>query len=78
MLSPSTRKTDVVVKRRAFRQFGFGEYWIVDPIAETVEVFRGDGDWREPVERLSRATGPHTLTSPLFPGLILSLEQVFE
>src|ERR1700724_2992498 len=39
-----TRKTEVVVKRRAFRQFGLGEFWLVDPAAETVEVFRG-GDW---------------------------------
>jgi len=78
VLSPSTRKTDVVVKRRAFRRFGFGEYWIVDPIAETVEVFRGDGDWHEPVMRLSRPAGPQTLTSPLFPGLALALDQIFE
>ena len=77
VISPSTRNADVFAKRRTFRRFGLGEYWLVDPAAETVEVFRG-GDWQEPVLRLSRTAGPRTLTSPLFPGLALSLDQIFE
>ena len=78
VLSPSTRRLDVVLKRHAYRKFGFGEYWMVDPEAETIEVFRGDGDWLQPAVRLSRAQGPQVLASPLFPGLALGLEQVFE
>jgi Uma2 family endonuclease len=78
VLSPSTRRIDLRVKRLAYRKFGFGEYWIVDPAAETVAAFRGEGDWLEPVARMSRADGPQTLTSPLFPGLVLTHEQIFE
>jgi Uma2 family endonuclease len=78
VLSPSTRQIDLRVKRRAYRKFGFGEYWIVDPVAESIAVFRGEGDWMEPALRLSRASGPQELTTPLFPGLVLTLDQVFE
>src|SRR5580693_3963342 len=68
ILSPSTRQVDRRVKRRAYRAFGFGEHWIVDPAEETVEVFRGEGDWLAPAVRLSRAAGARAareLTSPL-------------
>jgi Uma2 family endonuclease len=78
VLSPSTRQIDLRIKRLAYRKYGFGEYWIVDPEAETIVVFRGDGDWLEPAARLSRADGPQELTSPLFPGLVLTLDQIFE
>jgi Uma2 family endonuclease len=75
--SPSTRRLDVVLKRRAYRKFGFAEYWIVDPEQETIDVFRGEGEWLEPALRLTRAQGPQMLTSPLFPGLALDLATVF-
>jgi Uma2 family endonuclease len=75
--SPSTRRLDVVLKRRAYRKFGFAEYWIVDPEQETIDVFRGGGEWLEPALRLSRAQGLQMLTSPLFPGLALDLATVF-
>jgi Uma2 family endonuclease len=78
VISRGTRHTDFVVKRRAYRSFGFGEYWIVDPTSETVEVFRGGGDWLQPAVRLPRAEEPQELTSPLLPGLALSLAQIFE
>ena len=78
VLSPSTRRIDLRVKRLAYRKFGFGEYWIVDPVPETIAVFRGEGDWLEPAARMSRAAGPQTLTSPLFPGLILTPGEIFE
>ncbi|HVT17464.1 MAG TPA: Uma2 family endonuclease [Thermoanaerobaculia bacterium] len=78
VISPWTRRTDLGDKRRAYRKFGFAEYWIVDSSPETVEVFRGEGDWQEPAARLSRAAGPQALASPLFPGLVLTLDQIFE
>jgi Uma2 family endonuclease len=68
---------DLAVKRRAYAKFGFGEYWVIDPDPETVQVFRGSGDWLEPAEQLSRAAGSQTLVSPLFPGLVLNLDQIF-
>ena len=76
VISPGTRRRDLTVKRRAYQELGVGEYWIVDPAHETVEIFRGGGSWLRAAESLSRKAGPQTFTSPLFPGLVLSLDQI--
>ncbi len=39
ILSPSTAKYDREQKYRTYQQHGVGEYWIVDPIHETIEVW---------------------------------------
>ena len=44
VLSPSTARTDRVVKFWAYEQAGVPEYWIVDPRARLVEVYElGEG-----------------------------------
>ena len=39
VLSPSTAKFDRQEKYQAYEQAGVGEYWIVDPLHETIEVW---------------------------------------
>lgn len=39
VLSPSTEQMDRGRKMRAFARFGVAEYWIVDPRAETIEIY---------------------------------------
>lgn len=39
VLSPSTSKNDRLKKYNAYQKFGVGEYWIADPLNETVEVY---------------------------------------
>ncbi|MFX3625103.1 MAG: Uma2 family endonuclease [Ectobacillus sp.] len=39
VLSPSTAKNDRVKKYNSYQKFGVKEYWIVDPVNETVEVY---------------------------------------
>lgn len=44
--SPSTASVDTLTKGPVYRQAGVGWYWIIDPDAGLVEVFRGEGpDW---------------------------------
>jgi Uma2 family endonuclease len=84
VLSPFNRAVDLGAKSRAYRRFGVGEYWIVDPAAETVEVVRRGSR----PERLARAHEAHVadgpaagagrLVSPLFPGLVLALDEIFQ
>jgi Uma2 family endonuclease len=74
--SPSTRRRDETIKRRLYERDRVAEYWVVDPELEVVRVYRRDGEgFARPVE-LSRAAGD-PLESPLFPGLVLSLDAIF-
>jgi Uma2 family endonuclease len=75
VLSPGTKKRDLGIKKELFDRGGVREYWIVDPKADTVTIYRrGDGG-------LSRVQSPavneHTLTTPLLPGFSLSLKKLF-
>jgi Uma2 family endonuclease len=76
VLSPSSRGMDRIKKRRLYETRGVPEYWIVDPISETLEVYRtspGGGL----AHQATLATGD-TLETPLLPGLEISLSEVFE
>ena len=39
VLSRSTRKNDLTVKKDAYESNGVKEYWIIDPLAKTVDVY---------------------------------------
>ena len=79
VLSDSTRKRDEITKRRAYEQFGVGEYWIVDPELESVKVYRrNDAGRYERVLELSTETAGAAISTPLFPGLEIALAEVFE
>ena len=43
ILSPSTEATDRGRKLQVFARYGVPEYWIVDPVNETIEVHRLEG-----------------------------------
>jgi Uma2 family endonuclease len=78
VLSDSTRKKDEIVKRKAYEEFGVAEYWIVDPALESVKVYRRDAAGKyERVVEVSTETEGAVITSPLFPGLEISLGRVF-
>jgi len=77
ILSPSTRRTDEIAKRRLYDRAGVVEYWIVDPEIEVVKVHRraDDGTFPRVAER-SREAGD-ALTTPLLPGFSLDLAELF-
>lgn len=77
VLSPSGRKRDEVIKRDRYEKTGVGEYWLVDPEAETVKVFRLEGERYGRPQLLSLHQGD-SLTTPLLPGLVIPLATVFE
>lgn len=74
ILSPSTRRRDLVLKRRLYESRGVGEYWIVDPRAATVQVLRLDGGSYRAAAVLGAGD---ELTTPLLPGLAVPLDAVF-
>src|SRR6185295_10363522 len=78
VISESSRKRDEVIKRRAYEEFGVGEYWIVDPVLESIKVHRRNaaGKYERVVEISTEAEGG-SFESPLFPGLTITLARVF-
>lgn len=74
ILSPSTRRTDVLTKSALYARFGIAEYWIVDPDIDKVEVYvLRDGRY----VLTSSVSAPEALTSESYPGLAIPLDEVF-
>ena len=76
ILSPSTRRTDEIIKRKLYGRFGVREYWLVDPEIETVKVWRAETERFVRVSELS-LEGDAVLTSLLLPGYSLPLRKLF-
>lgn len=74
VLSPSPIKLDEKIKRTRYEFFGVPEYWIVDPEAERIRVFRLRGRSLALVAELS---GDDALTSPVLPGFEITAADVF-
>ena len=50
VLSPSTRRFDLGIKSNEYLAHGIGQYWVVDPVAESIEVRVNAGsEWRRAV-----------------------------
>lgn len=48
VVSPRTERHDRGVKRRIYRREGVKHLWLLDPLSETLEVYRlADGHWME-------------------------------
>jgi Uma2 family endonuclease len=77
VLSKGTRKTDELAKRRLFERCGVREYWLVDPELDVVQALRTDGGDSFPcVANLALERGD-VLTTPLLPGLVIQLRDLF-
>lgn len=76
VLSPSTKRVDLTLKRELFERGGVQEYWIVDPIAGTIDMHRRSGEALVHSAGLSKAAD-HRLTSPLLPGFEVALSRLF-
>jgi Uma2 family endonuclease len=75
ILSDSNRKYDEVTKRALYERTGVSEYWIVDPVVDTVRIFRRSTTGR--YERAAELSSGDTLTSPFFPTLEIHLDRIF-
>lgn len=76
ILSPSTRRLDEVKKRRAYETSGVTEYWIVDPEAESVRIYRRTAATFNLATELSTEEGGE-ITTPLLTGFTLDVAAVF-
>ncbi len=77
--APNTtiRRRDLGIKRQLFDRGGVREYWVVDPNARALTVYRrAPGGSLSQIEPLS-ASSDATLSTPLLPGFSLSLTNLF-
>ncbi len=74
ILSPGSREKDLIIKRKLYASFGIREYWVVDPEAQSIEVFV----WSEQGYVSAGLFGnTDRLSTPLLPHLNLSLAKLF-
>ncbi|HLR32912.1 MAG TPA: Uma2 family endonuclease [Fodinibius sp.] len=74
ILSDATQTTDRTSKKSLYEKYGTGEYWIVDPTAQTIEQFI----LREGVLKLKdHLTSSQILASSVIKGFSLPVETVF-
>ena len=76
VLSETTRKTDLSVKRKLYAASGVREYWVADPELETVAVYRAGQAGYERAAELS-LEAKDSVQTPLLPGLSLPLSEIF-
>ena len=77
VLSPSTRKRDLGIKRQLFDRGGVREYWIVDGRLNRIDVHRRGADGALTVAHQLEASADAALTTPILPGFELSLGRLF-
>jgi Uma2 family endonuclease len=74
VLSPGTARYDRVKKYNAYAHAGVREYWIVDPLKETVEVLYLEG---ETYHAAGVFSGEQKLPSLVVPDFPVRVEQIF-
>ena len=92
VLSPSTAKNDIGEKKEVYEKHGVKEYWIVSPIARSIEVYLlrdgkfhldevyhdyTDEDWADMKEE-DREKVPLFLKVSLYEDFVISVKDVFE
>ncbi len=75
VLSPSTARTDKVIKFSAYERAGVREYWLVDPRVHSVEVYSlsDDGTFALAGQYISG----EMVTSGVLSDLVLSVDDLF-
>ena len=92
VLSKSTKKFDIGKKKDIYEKHGVREYWIIDPVSKSIEVyllkedkFKLDdvyqlftpNEWQQ-LSELRRAEAKFEIKVSIFDDLIIKVEDVFE
>ena len=74
ILSPTTAYYDLRHKKQTYEQHDVQEYWIVDPMEKSIEVYENK---KKSFELFKKYDRTDVLQSPLLKGLNLDLSKVF-
>jgi Uma2 family endonuclease len=75
ILSPTTEARDRGPKMKAYARFGVGEHWIVDPVAQAIEVYRLAAGGFQLAQTCAE---DEPLETPLLPGFLLPVGSLFQ
>ena len=76
--SPSTWRYDVGPKLSRFQAAGLPELWLVDTASKTVLVYRRSAPEKAEFDVALELGSGATLTSPLLPGLVVEIDELFD
>jgi Uma2 family endonuclease len=74
VLSPSNRVHDILTKRALYGRAGIREYWIVDPVARSIEILTLDGGV---LREYGTASGHDLIDSPLLGKIPVATDDLF-
>jgi len=66
---------DRIVKQELYGKYGVREYWVVDGLFDTIEVYRLTA---EGLDRIKRFEIHETIETPLLPDFSLKLSDIFK
>jgi Uma2 family endonuclease len=75
-LGERNQKRDRQEKLKLYSQYGVQEDWLVDWRSQRIEIYRRR-ETAELLQRVKTLGGGDTLTSPLLPGFVVAVAQVF-
>jgi Uma2 family endonuclease len=75
IVSPSNQANDLVVKLNLYMNYGVCEYWIVNPILNTIQVYYLNCD--KLYEQIAAAKDSGVVTSKTFPDFSVELDEIF-
>lgn len=76
ILSPGTRRTDEITKRKLYERFGVQEYLVVDPKLDAIKTYHRVANRFTKVAELA-AEREDVLTTPILPGWSAPLVEIF-
>jgi Uma2 family endonuclease len=74
ILSPKTRRLDLVNKKQEYARAGVKELWIIDPEPRTIMIHQFVSDGTEQIRQIDEKG---TLTTALLPGFSLAAKTIF-
>lgn len=74
ILSPSNQHHDLIIKMNLYAKYGVKEYWIVNPMNQSVSIYTLDNE-QHYIQDIVKTSG--IVESKLYPGLVVDLNKLF-